>query len=129
VSVQNGMAYMKKGDLPPAAQMPTLPYAYAPDAPAAPPHGVGVPAPDAASPWHVLPRSEAGEKRYEAVSSQVAGLGSAEHSHRVFVIIGPERRVAWGKTDNVLNHEHKVSVLGTTEEADGHTHTFAAYPE
>lgn len=127
VGIQNGLAYLKKEDIQVAPALPVLPpTSYFP----APAHAqsAGNSVPDADAPWHWLPRSEVGEKRIEAVTSQDVGLVSPAHSHRVVAIIGPDKKVVRGKTDNVSGHEHNVTVLGNVEEADGHVHTFSTYP-
>lgn len=123
VSVDNGTAYLKKAELPPAMQMPIVPFTSpTPTAPAAP-----LGETDGARHW--LPRTDIGEHRYEMVSTQESGLTSAPHKHVVYVILDSNRSIVRGKTDNVLGHEHDVKVLGTTEESDGHTHRTETYPK
>ena len=80
--------------------------------------------PDEVSAWHWMPRTEVGEKRIEAVTSQVAGIAAPEHKHRVMVIRAKDGSVVRGKTDVVNGHDHPVLVMGMVEESDGHTHTF-----
>jgi hypothetical protein len=80
--------------------------------------------PDHESAWHWQPRTELGEKRVEAITSQVAGASAPDHKHRVLVILSKDGKIVRGKTDMVNGHEHKITLLGMTEEADGHTHTW-----
>jgi len=79
---------------------------------------------DVEDPRHWQPRSEAGEKKVQATSSQEAGLHAPSHKHRITVIMNRDQRVVRGKTDFVNGHAHAVSVMGLTDEADGHTHVF-----
>lgn len=79
---------------------------------------------DIEDPRHWQPRSEAGEKKVQATSSQESGLQAPSHKHRITVIMGRDQRVVRGKTDFVNGHAHAVSVMGLTDEADGHTHVF-----
>ncbi len=81
-------------------------------------------APDEESAWHWLPRTDVGEKRVEAVTSQVAGIQSPSHKHRVVVIMDRHGSVVRGKTDMINGHDHNISLIGMADEADGHTHTF-----
>jgi hypothetical protein len=80
--------------------------------------------PDHDSAWHWQPRTELGEKRVEAITDQVAGAKAPEHKHRVLVIRAKDGKIVRGKTDMVNGHEHKITLLGMTEESDGHTHTW-----
>jgi len=66
----------------------------------------------------------AGEKRINSITSQDAGPGSAPHSHRVVAIVDGGMVVVKGATDSVDDHVHPVTILGTVDEAAGHTHTF-----
>lgn len=79
---------------------------------------------DENSAWHWQPKTELGEKRIEAITSQVAGVKAPSHKHEVILIVDKNRNVIRGKTNMVNGHEHTVSYLGMTGEADGHTHTF-----
>lgn len=81
-------------------------------------------APDEESAWHWLPRTDVGEKRVEAVTSEVAGIQSPSHKHRVVVIMDRHAAVVRGKTDMINGHDHSISLMGMADEADGHTHTF-----
>jgi hypothetical protein len=80
--------------------------------------------PDEVSAWHWQPRTEFGEKRVEAITSQEAGANSPDHKHRVVVIRDKNGKVVRGKTDMVNGHDHPISFMGMADEADGHTHTF-----
>ena len=80
--------------------------------------------PDEVSAWHWTPRTEIGEKRIEAITTQVAGIVAPEHKHRVMVIRARDGSVVRGKTDVVNGHDHLIKVMGMAEESDGHTHTF-----
>jgi len=80
--------------------------------------------PDHDSAWHWQPRTELGEKRVEAITDQVSGVKAPEHKHRVLVIMSKDGKVVRGKTDMVNGHEHAIDLIGSTEEADGHTHTW-----
>jgi hypothetical protein len=81
---------------------------------------------DDPSAWHWQPRTEEGEKRVEAISTQDTGIISPSHKHRVLVIMSSTGGVVRGKTDMVNGHYHGITHMGMTEEADGHTHTFVA---
>lgn len=81
---------------------------------------------DDPSAWHWQPRTEDGEKRVEAISTQDTGIISPSHKHRVLVIMSSTGGVVRGKTDMVNGHYHGITHMGMTEEADGHTHTFVA---
>lgn len=85
--------------------------------------------PDEESAWHWQARTEFGEKRVEAITSQVAGIRSPEHKHQVIVIVDKNGGIVRGKTNMVNGHEHKIAVMGTTEEADGHTHIWSPTSE
>jgi hypothetical protein len=87
------------------------------------PNPAGSP-PDEESAWHWLPRTDVGEKRVEAVTSEVAGIQSPSHKHRVVVIMDRHGSVVRGKTDMINGHDHNISLMGMADEADGHTHTF-----
>jgi hypothetical protein len=76
------------------------------------------------SAWHWQPRTEEGEKRIEAITSQEAGVSAPSHKHRVQVIICKKGKVIRGKTDMVNGHFHVITILGMADEADGHTHSF-----
>lgn len=80
--------------------------------------------PDEDSAWHWEPRTEIGEKRIEAITSQDKGAVAPEHKHRVVVIRASDGSVVRGKTDVVNDHDHMILFMGMTEESDGHTHTF-----
>lgn len=80
--------------------------------------------PDEVSAWHWGARTEIGEKRIEAITSQDNGAVVPEHKHRVVVIRGSDGSVVRGKTDLVDGHDHVILFMGMTEESDGHTHTF-----
>jgi len=66
----------------------------------------------------------AGEKRINSITSQDAGPGGAPHSHRVVAIVNGEMVIVKGATDSVDDHTHPITILGTADEAAGHTHTF-----
>jgi hypothetical protein len=80
--------------------------------------------PDEVSAWHWTPRTEIGEKRIEAITTQGSGVASPEHKHRVMVIRAKDGSVVRGKTDVVNGHDHLIKFMGMVEEADGHGHTF-----
>lgn len=107
VSVVGGKAYFKK-EIPGGNE----------------PNGASIP-PDENSAWHWQARSEYGEKRVEAITSQVAGVKSPSHKHRVICILDKDGNVVRGQTDMVNGHMHTIKVPGVTEDADGHTHHFA----
>ncbi|SRR5579885_75530 len=79
---------------------------------------------DENSAFHWQPKTEIGEKKIQAITNQVAGVKSDEHKHQVIVITDAKGRVVRGKTNMINGHEHNVTILGMTEEADGHTHRF-----
>jgi len=79
---------------------------------------------DDPSAWHWQPRTEDGEKRVEAITTQDTGVVAPSHKHRVLVIRSKDGKVVRGKTDMVNGHYHGIMTMGMTEEADGHTHTF-----
>jgi len=80
--------------------------------------------PDEVSAWGWQPRTEIGEKRIEAITTQEKGAVAPEHKHRVVVIRAADGSVVRGKTDVVNDHDHVILFMGMTEESDGHTHTF-----
>jgi len=80
--------------------------------------------PDEVSAWHWEPRTEIGEKRIEAITTQDEGAIVPEHKHRVVVIRASDGSVVRGKTDVVNDHDHKIVFMGMVEESEGHTHTF-----
>jgi hypothetical protein len=80
--------------------------------------------PDEVSAWHWQARTEIGEKRIEAITSQESGAVAPEHKHRALVIRDAEGNVVRGKTDVVNDHDHAIVHMGMAEESDGHTHTF-----
>jgi len=80
--------------------------------------------PDEDSAWHWTARTDIGEKRIEAITSQDKGGVAPEHKHRVVVIRAADGSVVRGKTDVVNEHDHEILFMGMTEESDGHTHTF-----
>lgn len=84
--------------------------------------------PDAESARHWQARTEFGERRVEATTSQEGGAQSPPHKHRVVAIVDRGGRVLRGKTDMVNGHEHPITVIGMCDEADGHTHTFDPTP-
>jgi hypothetical protein len=67
---------------------------------------------------------KSGERRINSLTSQNAGPGGTEHSHRVVAIVNRDMNVTRGATDTVSNHSHPVTMLGVVDEADGHTHVF-----
>ena len=79
---------------------------------------------DEESAWHWQPRTEIGEKRVEAVTSMSEGVKCPSHSHRLLAILGRDRAVVRGKTDMFDGHEHAVPMVGSVEEADGHSHVW-----
>ena len=87
--------------------------------------GPGLSPPDEESPRHWQPQTEVGEKKLEAITTQISGVESPEHKHRAFVILDAEGGVVRGRTDIVNGHAHEVSIHGMVEEADGHTHTYS----
>ncbi len=89
--------------------------------------GVRLP-PDADSAWHWQPRTEFGEKRLEATTSQDQGIDSPDHKHKVVVILDKNGKVVRGKTDVVNGHDHPVTINGLVDDADGHTHTYDPTP-
>lgn len=86
-----------------------------------PPPGV---IPDDLSAWHWQPRTEMGEKRVEAITSQESGVRTLSHKHRVVAIVSKDGKVVRGKTDMIDGHFHPVTLIGMADEADGHTHAF-----
>lgn len=79
---------------------------------------------DEQSAWHWQSRPEFGEKRFEAITTQEEGIRSPSHKHRLVVIADKNGQVIRGKTDMVNGHDHNINVMGTTAEADGHTHSW-----
>jgi hypothetical protein len=79
---------------------------------------------DEQSAWHWQSRPEFGEKRFEAITTQEEGVKAPSHKHRLVVIADKNGQVIRGKTDMVNGHDHVIAVMGTTDEADGHTHSW-----
>lgn len=73
--------------------------------------------------WKANPAS--GEKRIDSVTTQDAGPSGTPHSHRVVAVVDENMVVVKGATDTVEDHVHPVSILGTVDEAAGHTHLFS----
>lgn len=84
--------------------------------------------PDAEGARHWQARTEFGERRVEATTSQEDGVQSPPHKHRVVAIVDRTGQVIRGKAEMANGHEHRVEVLGMCDEADGHTHTFDPTP-
>ena len=69
----------------------------------------------------------AGQKRFYAISSMNEGPDGFTHSHRVSVIVDRDMQVVRGETDAVADHVHPITIVGTLDEAAGHTHKFSVY--
>lgn len=66
-----------------------------------------------------------GQKRIESITSQDSGPSGAMHTHRVMVIVDANMVVLRGGTDAVAGHSHTVTMVGSVDESDGHTHSFS----
>jgi len=72
----------------------------------------------------IAPNAKAGYRTIDAMSSMSEDTDDIAHNHIVRVLVDGNMDVVESFVQEINGHEHVCSVLGTLDEAEGHTHTF-----